>query len=180
MSFLDKYKIKEEEEKPFSFLDKYKFTAEVNMGAKVVGGATEDTSLHLVRNPYLVKINDLKSELEKSGTILDDYDNDLTKLDEQFKINPTQKLANQYNSILNKRRTLFKEYETKGNQLDNLIDEYNKTVKIKNEQIDVRYKQAFKHLQYGYSSALSIIVMAILVILTIFIVKNLIVKEGNL
>lgn len=42
------------------------------------------------------------------------------------------------------------------------------------------YKQAFKHLQYGYSSALSIIVMAILAILTIFIVKNLIVKEGNL
>ena len=42
------------------------------------------------------------------------------------------------------------------------------------------YKQAFKHLQYGYSSALSIIVMAILAILTIFIVKNLIAKEGNL
>lgn len=42
------------------------------------------------------------------------------------------------------------------------------------------YKQAFKHLQYGYSSALSFIVMAILVLLTIFVVKNLIVKEGNL
>jgi len=42
------------------------------------------------------------------------------------------------------------------------------------------YKQAFKHLQYGYSSALSIIVMAILAILTIFIVRNLIAKEGNL
>jgi len=42
------------------------------------------------------------------------------------------------------------------------------------------YKQAFKHLQYGYSSALSIIVMAVLAILTIFIVKNLIAKEGNL
>jgi multiple sugar transport system permease protein len=42
------------------------------------------------------------------------------------------------------------------------------------------FKQAFKHLQYGYASALSIIVMAVLVILTIFIVKNLITKEGNL
>jgi ABC-type sugar transport system permease subunit len=42
------------------------------------------------------------------------------------------------------------------------------------------YKQASKNLQYGYASALSIVVMLILAILTIFIVRNLITKESEL
>ncbi len=90
-----------------------------------------------------VKISELSSEVKGNENTLDKYDNILTTLDEQFKETPTQELANQYNSILGERNSLYKQYESKKTQLNSLIDEHNKSY----TQAVSNWKQTFKEPQ---------------------------------